>query len=216
MIDIKLFLANLKDGKSNKTKESLDKLNDILKAYIEDGRHDFAYTTVGRISEDRGGVGYSSIRATQNTHYRQLIDAWSTQVLAKNKKPVEIKQKGQDYQLLKLIDDISIRAHLSQIIRERDIYKREVDEMKRQWTEEIDLRPVPASTRSEIDVLPSLKGVCTVNEIKALKYACSKQLLEDKKWREADLGQIVDSLGDEVFPRGFLLGLRKLVGEVDE
>ena len=93
-IDINAVLETLKVGKSAKTQASLDKLNETLKTYFELGKRDFSITTIGRVSEEARGVGYQSIRATANKHYRDLIEGRILQ-------PLKIKavRKGffQDY-----------------------------------------------------------------------------------------------------------------------
>ena len=121
-IDIESVLDTLKDGKTPKTQRSLEGLNTVLKDYFDAGKRDFSITTIGRISEENGGIGYQSIRATANKHYRDLIEAWAAKAQTTTKKPPSspAKKSGQDYQLLERIDDTAVRALFGQIIRERD------------------------------------------------------------------------------------------------
>ncbi len=111
-IDTDAVLESLKDGKTAKTQSSLDTLNQTLKDYYESGARDFSITTIGRVSEENGGVGYQSIRATANKHYRDLIEAWAAKAKTTTKKPPvgPAKRPTQDHQLLERIDDTAVRA----------------------------------------------------------------------------------------------------------
>ena len=97
-IDVNAILDTLKDGKSAKTQASLDKLNETLSSYYAEGKRDFSITTMGRVSAEAGGVGYNSIRATANKHYRDLIEAWAAKARTTTKKPPSTKPRasGQD------------------------------------------------------------------------------------------------------------------------
>jgi len=220
-IDIESVLDTLKDGRTPKTQRSLDGLNTVLKDYFDSGKRDFSITTIGRISEEKGGVGYQSIRATANKHYRDLIEAWAAKAQTTTKKPPSspAKKSGQDYQLLERIDDTAVRALFGQIIRERDRYKSEANMLKNQTKIIIDKRPTTfteSNSQTSVELLPSLKGICSDNEIKALQTVCSDEWLEKLDFNANDLGQVKDEYGTEILPRGFLTGLRKLLGEVDE
>ncbi|MDW1753565.1 gamma-mobile-trio protein GmtX [Vibrio sp. Vb2535] len=220
-IDVNAILDTLKDGKSAKTQASLDKLNETLSNYYAEGKRDFSITTMGRVSAEAGGVGYNSIRATANKHYRDLIEAWAAKAQTTTKKPPSTKPRasGQDYKLLERIDDTAVRALFGQIIRERDRYKSEANMLKNQTKIIIDKRPVSAPlapSESAVELLPSLTGICSDNEIKALRTVCSDEWLEKLAFNANDLGQVKDEYGTEILPRGFLTGLRKLLGEVDE
>lgn len=220
-IDIDSVLDSLKSDKTAKTKASLDKLNQTLEAYFESGARDFSITTIGRESEKNGGVGYQSIRATANKHYRSLIEAWAAKAQTTTKKPpVGLgKKTGQDYQLLERIDDTAVRALFGQIIRERDRYKSEANMLKNQTKIIIDKRPTTfteAKPDSNVELLPSLKGICSDNEIKAMRTVCTEEWLEKLGFQANSLGQVKDEYGMEILPRGFLTGLKKILGEVDE
>jgi len=221
MIDIDAVLESLQNGKTARTKASLDKLNQTLQHYYQSGARDFSITTIGRMSVRKGGVGYESIRATANKHYRDLIEAWAAKAQTTTKKPPvgSAKKNGQDYQLLERIDDTAVRALFGQIIRERDRYKSEANLLKSQTKIVIDKRPTTfteSQPKANVELLPSLKGICTDNEIKALRTVCTEEWLEKLDFQANALGQVKDEFGMEVLPRGFLTGLKKLLDEVDE
>ncbi len=220
-IDTDAVLESLKDGKTAKTQSSLDTLNQTLKDYYESGARDFSITTLGRVSEENGGVGYQSIRATANKHYRDLIEAWAAKAKTTTKKPPvgPTKRPTQDHQLLERIDDTAVRALFGQIIRERDRYRSEANMLKNQTQIVIDKRPTAYSepqSDASVELLPSLKGICSDNEIKALQTVCTDEWLEKLGFQANKLGQVKDEFGMEILPRGFLTGLKKILGEIDE
>ena len=105
-----------------------------------------------------------------------------------------------------------------QIIAERNRYRTQLNILKNQAEVVIDKRPVrqfEVSAEPSVELLPSLKGIASDNEIKALRFAASDECIERRGWLVTQAGQVKDELGEEVFPRGFMTGLRKLVGEVD-
>lgn len=221
-IDIDVILEDLKEGKTAKTQQSLDKLNQTLRDYYERGERDFSITTIGRLSAEDGGVGYQSIRATANKHYRDLIEAWAAKAKTTTKKPLSPHSRSrrvpQDNQLLERIPDPALRVLFGQIIAERNRYRTQLNILKNQAEVVIDKRPVrqfEASAEPSVELLPSLKGIVSDNEIKALRFAASDECIERQGWLVTQAGQVKTELGEEVFPRGFMTGLRKLVGEVD-
>ncbi|HEE5365635.1 TPA: hypothetical protein R7O19_003723 [Acinetobacter baumannii] len=65
--------------------------------------------------------------------------------------------------------------------------------------------------------MPSLSGILTESEKKALAYAISDECMEKHNWQTTQAGQVKDmEYNIEIFPRGFATGLRKLLGEVDD
>jgi hypothetical protein len=223
-INIDVILADLKDGKVPRTQKNLDKLNDILKAYAESGQRDFSITQMGRVSAAEGGPGYEALRATKNTHYRTLIEAWAAKCKTTTKKPLSNTSRSksipQDNKLLERIPDPAVRALFGQIIAERNRYRKEVNLLKQHANIIIDKRPVrqfDASAEPSVEVLPALSGILTESEKKALAYAISGECMEKNGWQTTQAGQVKDmEYNTEIFPRGFATGLRKLLGEVDE
>ncbi|MCU7986707.1 MULTISPECIES: gamma-mobile-trio protein GmtX [Shewanella] len=223
-LDIDVILEDLKDGKVPRTKQNLDTLNTILKAYAESGQEDFSITQIGRISAAKSGPGYEALRATRNAHYRTLIEAWAQKCKTTTKKPLSptsrSKSVPQDNKLLERIPDPAVRALFGQIIAERNRYRKEVNLLKQHANITIDKRPVrqfDASAEPSVEVLPSLSGILTESEKKALAYAISDECMEKHGWQTTQAGQVKDmECNTEIFPRGFATGLRKLLGEVDE
>ena len=223
-INIDIILADLKDDKVPRTQKNLDKLNDILKAYAGSGQRDFSIAQMGRVSAAEGGPGYEALRATKNKHYRTLIEAWAAKCKTTTKKPLSLTSRSksvpQDNKLLERIPDPAVRALFGQIIAERNRYRKEVNLLKQHANITIDKRPVrqfDASAEPSVEVLPSLSGILTESEKKALAYAISDECMEKHNWQTTQAGQVKDmEYNTEIFPRGFATGLRKLLGEVDD
>lgn len=223
-LDIDVILADLKEGKVPRTQQNLDKLNDTLKAYAESGQRDFSITQIGRVSAENGGLAYEALRATRNKHYRTLIEAWAAKYNTSTKKPLSNTSRSKsipaDSRLLERIPDPAVRALFGQIIAERNRYRKEVNLLKQHANITIDKRPVrqfDTTAEPSVEVLPSLSGVLTESEKKALAYAISDECMEKNDWQTTQAGQVKDmEYNSEVFPRGFATGLRKLLGEVDD
>lgn len=221
-IDIDAVLEEIKEGKTAKTQQSLCKLHETLRDYHKCGERDFSITTIGRVSARDGGVGYQSIRATANVHYRALIEAWAAKANTTTKKPTSRHSRSrhvpQDIELLERIPDPALRVLFGQIIAERNRYQTQLNTLKSQAEVIIDKRTVrhfDSNAEPKVEFLPSLKGIVSENEIKAMQFAVSEEYMERQGWRVTQAGQVKNELGEEVFPRGFMTGLRKLVREVD-
>ena len=85
--DINLTLQDLKTGKSQCTKNSLDKLNALLEARFNEGKHDYSIVSIGIASQAVGGVGVVSIRNKSGKHFKCLINAWASKAKTTMKKP---------------------------------------------------------------------------------------------------------------------------------
>lgn len=222
-INIDIILEDLKEGKAPRTKSNLDKLNSILKEYSESGQRDFSITQIGRISAAKGGLAYEALRATRNKHYRMLIEAWAQKCNTNTKKPISpharSKSIPEDNKLLERIPDAAVRALFGQIIAERNRYRKEVNLLKQHANITIDKRPVRQfnePTDPIIEVLPSLQGVLTESEKRALAYAISDECMERNDWTTTQAGQVKNvEFNNEVLPRGFITGIKKILKELE-
>lgn len=107
-----------------------------------------------------------------------------------------------------------------QIIAERNRYRNEVNLLKQHANIIIDKRPVRqfhTTSESTVAVLPSLSGILTHSEKKAPAYSISEECMDKNNWQITRAGQVKDTdYNSEVFPRGFVTGLRKLLDVADE
>ena len=222
-INIDVILDDLKEGKPPRTKSNLDKLNSILKEYAESGQRDFSITQIGRISAAKGGLAYEALRATRNKHYRTLIEAWAQKCNTNIKKPLSPQARSksipEDNKLLERIPDAAVRALFGQIIAERNRYRKEVNVLKQNANITIDKRPVRQfidPTEPNIEVLPSLQGVLTESEKRALAYVVSDECMERNDWVTTQAGQVKNvEYNNEILPRGFITGIKKILKELE-
>jgi hypothetical protein len=218
-IDIELILDELKQGKSPRTQSSLEKLNDILKAYHVGGGRDYSITQIGRVSEAKGGVGYRSLRNTNNIHYRSLIEAWAAKAGTTTKKPIQEsgRPKGptEDNRLLQRINDPALRAHFGHVIAQRNRCMRDLKLLKSQADIVIDRRPQHVQAASEVEVLPAFSGILTDMEKSALAYAITDECMEKQGWEVTRAGQVKGEHGEEIYPRGYANAIKKILQQVD-
>ncbi len=75
----------------------------------------------------------------------------------------------------------------------RNRYRKEVNLLKQHANITIDKRPVrqfDASAEPSVEVLPSLSGILTESEKKALAYAISDECMEKHNWQTTQAGQV--------------------------
>ncbi|MAY57953.1 MULTISPECIES: gamma-mobile-trio protein GmtX [Pseudoalteromonas] len=201
-------LEALKEGRTKKTRDTLNKLNLILSKYFEQGGVDFSITNIGMLSNENEGPSYETLRATKNVHYRKLIGYWS-ELRSEQNQPVEHKGKLllSDNELLNKIPDIATRAYFARILTERKKFKNELNILKNQSEIVIDKRNQFNQTA---DSMPNLQ--LTQNELSALTYAVSVECMELNGWLKTEVGQVKGSeYQNEVFPRGFIQALNKVI-----
>ncbi|MFK0572083.1 gamma-mobile-trio protein GmtX, partial [Endozoicomonas sp.] len=140
------------------------------------------------------------------------------------KKPLAEKSRSRhvptDNKLLERITDPALRALFGQIIAERNRYRKEVNILKQHANVVIDKRPVrqfEAQAKPSVEVLPSLSGLLTASEVKAIQFAVSDECMEKHNWQTTQAGQVKEmEYNSEIFPRGFVTGLHKLLSEVSD
>lgn len=227
-VNIEELLEVLKHDKSLRTQRSIDALNHLLSEYFEKGGHDYSITTIGRLSAESGGVGYQSIRATANKHFRDIIEYWAHKAKTTTKKPISKfsrkKKVPKDIELLERIPDPALRVFFGQIIVDRDRLKDE-NKLLRSINSviPIDRRQVISNSQLatfnndiKTEILPTLKGIVTEIEFQSLRSGFSEDNLKKLEWKVTKLGQVVRYDGLEIFPRGFMKAINKILGEIDE
>ena len=224
-IDMGAVLEGLKEGQHPRTQKSLDQLNDILKTYHDAGHRDFSVTAIGRVSASHKGLGYQSLRATKNPHYRRLIEAWATKAGTDMKRPLVEAERSHkspaDFDLLQRLDDPALRALFGQVIAERNRLRQEVKLVKQHANVVIDKRPVqhfkPVEESDGVQIMPAMTNLLSPPMVESLQYAVSDECMEKNGWYCTDLGQVKEKEYDtEIYPRGYVLAIRKVLGELPE
>ena len=221
-VDINTILEDLKSDKSQRTRDSLDKLNALLEAHFNAGKKDYSIATIGRISEANDGVGTVSIRNKTGKHFRLLIDAWATKANTTMKKPLapQSKQRGipRDMDFLQRLDDPALRAVFGQIIAERNKLKRENHILKNNAEINIDIRPNQVIHAEQVHqgvaVLPALNGLLLPSEIEALEDAINEQKIIQRGWTVSKYGAVKDEHERPLFKNGFVIAIKKVLDQV--
>jgi len=220
-INTQATLERLKEGKSHKVKQTLDKLNSILQKYEAEGGKDFSISEIGkRVSPLDGGPGYETIRATRNKHYRDLIEVWAAKAGTNTKKPKSAlstaKMNIDDYDLLERLEDPALRGIFGSIITERNKLKNENNLLKKDIEVVIDRRPVAKNTSADNTIVKTISSTINELEYEALKYSISNDCMEEHGWEIVEHGRVIDKeYNKDVFPRGFVNAIQKILNSYD-
>lgn len=221
-VDIKLILENLKFGKSQRTQDSLNKLNTLLETRFNAKEKDYSIATIGIVSKTEGGIGEVSIRNKTGEHFRLLIEAWATKANTSMKKPpVPHSRKNDiptDMELLKKLDDAVMRVIFGQIIAERNKLKAENRILKQNTEVIVDMRPNqnidPEQAHQGIQVLSTLDSLLLPSEIDALKDAIDENKMAQLGLTVSEYGAVKDEYERPLFKTGFVLAIKKILDQL--
>lgn len=221
-IDINVILEDLKSDKSQRTKDSLDQLNTLLKARFNAGEKDYSIATIGRVSKVDGGVGTVSIRNKTGEHFRLLIDAWATKANTTMKKPPVPQSRlhdiPSDTDLLKRLDDPALRAVFGQIIAEKNKLKAENHILKQNAEVVVDMRPNRVihaeQVHQDVEVSTALSGLLLPSDIEALEDAINENKMAQRGWVVSKYGAVKDEYERPLFKNGFVLAIQKVLAQV--
>ena len=219
-VNIDALLVCLKQNKTKRTQNSLDKLNALLRQRFKQGENDYSLASISKASKADGGVSESTIRNATGEHFRKLITAWATKANRSLKKPKLSRQAAQDnsdYKLLTRIDDPALRAVFGQIITERNKLKAENNRLKNLSNVVLNLgantQPEPNQASHEPIPMHSLLGE---DEVAALAEAIDINNLLVNGWHETEDGAIKDARNITLFKPGFIEAISKILGELDK
>lgn len=221
-IDVNVILEELKSNKSQRTKNSLDKLNSLLQTHFNMGEKDYSIATISRISKADGGIGEVSIRNKTGEHFRLLIDAWATKANTTMKKPLTPQSRlivtPSDMDLLKRLDDPALRAVFGQIIAEKNKLKAENRILKQNTEVLIDMRPNheihAEQVHQGVTILPALNGLLLPSDIEALEDAIDEQKMVERGWSVSVYGSVKDEYERPLFKNGFVLAIKKVLSKI--
>lgn len=220
-VDINLILENLKFGKSQRTQDSLNKLNTLLETRFNAKEKDYSIATIGRVSKADGGIGAVSIRNKTGEHFRLLIDAWATKANTNMKKPpVPHSRKNEiptDMEVLLRLNDPVI-AVVGQIIAERKKLKAENRILKQNTEVIVDMRPnqnIGAEQAHQgVQVLSTLDSLLLPSDIEALKDAIDENKMAQLNWTVSKYGAVKDEYERPLFKTGFVLAIKKILDQL--
>lgn len=181
------------------------------------GSRDFSLATVGRMSEERGGMSQRALYNSTSGDFKALILAWASFAVAGVKPAAGQKVREatqEDSGLLKKIDDPALRTLLGYIIAERDRLRGEVKLLRANANVVVDRRVLPGhinvTPKGQVVQVMSSAGLSDT-EKQALRRAISAEFLAQEDWSEGPNGEILNSHSRKLFDIGFANAIRKLL-----
>jgi len=181
------------------------------------GSKDFSLSTVGRMSQERGGLSKRALYNSTSQDFKTLIRSWAIFVTINTSQTNERKSRESipdDRNLLLNIRDPAMRALVGYVIAERDRLRGEVKLLRSQANVVIDRRVLPGhiNITSEGQVIQVMSNVdLSDTEKQALDFAISREFLEQEGWTEGKNGEILNSRGRKIFDIGFANAIRKVL-----
>lgn len=209
--------ALLSKGNRRDKQEKLQKLHEICS--LEYSRHsqgarDLSVANISRIAESQGLFKARTIYNIQSSDYVKLINSWDAYNGPKKSIPTKKTIGTPDkYAFLQRIEDPSIRSLCHMALIERDKLKAEFNLLKSQTQVIVDMRPLGAEiVTGALDVASSEpKVILTESERIALAESIDSKLLEQRKWRIGQTGEIVDEKNRFVFKPGYATAILKII-----
>lgn len=198
-------------------RHNLDIVHQVCTELHRLGSKDFSLATVGRLSEERGGISRRALYNSASGDYKALIQSWAS-VAGAGRKPVSEHRSrdalSEDSDLLRKIDDLALRTLMGYIIAERDRLRGEVKLLRANANVVIDRRALPG----HINVTPQGQVIQVMSSVglsdtekQALGQAISSEFLTQEGWSEGLNGEILNSRGRKLFGIGFTNGIRKVL-----
>jgi hypothetical protein len=215
MVQPATVLAALKATANPRKQRNLDIVHDVCDELHRLGSRDFSTSTVGRKSQQLGGVSKDALYNRSSIDYRTLIGAWADwSGKSTTKSSGALKPLKEEGVLLK-IPDPAVRAIFGGVVAERNRLRSEINVLKANAEIVIDRRVVPGLVQTNsigdvIQVLPAVANL-TATERETLRKAISREFLDQEGWREGANGEIVNERGRVLFDLGFIPALRKLI-----
>jgi len=207
-------LAALKATANPRKQRNLDIVHGVCDELHRLGSRDFSTSTVGRKSQQLGGVSKDALYNRSSVDYRTLIGAWADWSGRSTTKPSAALLPLKEEDMLLKIADPAVRAIFAGIVAERNRLRSEINVLKAHAEIVIDRRIVPGQVQPNnkgdmVQILPAL-AYLTPTEREALRKAITQEFLEQEGWREGAHGEIINERGRTLFDMGFAPALRKL------
>jgi hypothetical protein len=200
-------LEQLKKGADARKRRNLDLVYEICREQHERGSKDFTLSTIGRLSQQRGGPVAQSFRNKGGGHLRAIISAWANHAGGMLKRPQKTSGTPMD-SVLRKIEDAAVRALMGSVIAENTRLKGQVNLLKRNANVIIDMRPEPAP--HTIEILPPT--TLTESEKEALAHAISDEFMKSEGWTVAPSGRVKNANGRSLYKAGYVTAVKKVLG----
>jgi hypothetical protein len=183
------------------------------------GSRDFSIATVGRMSEERGGMSRRALYNSTSRDFKTLIQAWAAWATGSGKNAAAAKSRDteaatDDNHLLRRLDDPALRTLFGFVIAERDRLRGEVKLLRQQANVVVDRRVLPGyvnvTPQGQVVQVMSSVGL-SETEKQALSQAISESFLGQEGWSEGPDGEIWNARGRKLFDIGFANAIRKVL-----
>lgn len=202
-----IVFDELKLGAGTRTMRNLEKIHEACREIHQTGRKDFSLAAVGRKSEACGGPSAGTLYTAAGKPFRALIAAWAQHAgIASDK---ENDPRTED-DWLRRMPDPADRALIGMMIAERNRLRHEVNLLKSKAAIVVDRRTAAAAGRDVIEIL-SPPTALVLTEREALAKILSEKWIEEHGLKIGSHGSLLNERGRELFPIGFVPGLRKLL-----
>lgn len=210
-------LQHLKNDARLQKQRNLDIVHEICAELHRLGSRDFSLATVGRMSEERGGISKNAIYNKAAKEFQSLIEAWrafSAGGKGHKAMPRTDARADTEEDLLRKIPDVAVRSIVGMVIAERNRLRAEVKILKGNTNVVIDKRILPGQIQTGADgqVVQVLEASgLTETERAALAKAISPAFLAEEDWSEGENGMIYNERGRPLFDLGFANAIRKVL-----
>ncbi len=207
--------AMLKAGGHATKLKNLKLVHEACRRQNERNSRDFSFKTIGKYTEEQGGLSWRSIYNTND--YKKLIEAWQAYAGPAEPSPRTHKKPPVAQAFLARIEDPAIRSIMESVIIERDKLRGENSLLRSMPRGIIDKRPLGAT----ISYTEDLESVAVLNvgarltesERTALRKAIDAAVIADNGWVEGSHGEILNDRGRTVFDVGYATAIRKVLEE---
>jgi hypothetical protein len=192
-------------------------IHDVCAELHRLGSKDFSLATVGRMSQERGGISQRALYNSTSDDFKALIRAWADFTTAGSRQGTETKRRmvpPTDNALLQKIAEPALRVLLGHIIAERDRLRGEVKLLRSHANVVVDRRVLPGhinvTPKGQVIQVMSSAGLSDT-ERQALAKSISEEFLAQEGWSEGPSGEIMNSRGRKIFDIGFANAVRKIM-----
>jgi hypothetical protein len=201
-------------GHSTKLK-NLKLVHEACRRQNERNSRDFSFKTIGKFTEEQGGITWRSIYNTPD--YKKLIEAWQAYAGPAEPHPRAHKKPPVAQSFLARIEDPAVRSIMEGVIIERDKLRGENNLLRSMPRGIIDKRPLGATIAYTEDAqsvaVLHVGARLTESERTALRNAIGAEVLADNGWVEGSHGEILNERGRTVFDVGYATAIRKVLDE---
>jgi hypothetical protein len=201
-------------GRPDKLK-NLKLVHEACRRQNERNSRDFSFKTVGKYTEEQGGLKWRSIYNTAD--YKKLVETWQAYAGPADPSPRMHKKPPVAQAFLARIEDPAIRSIMEGVIIERDKLRGENNLLRSLPRGIIDKRPLGATIAYTEDAksvaILSIGARLTETERSALSKAIDADALADNGWVEGSHGEIVNEHRRTIFDVGYASAIRKVLAE---